>query len=87
MENRIIELWRAEVGDCMARACNEEMLEELRQLVVQSVQRIKERVEGEEQERLSRLADSYSELLELEQEEAFIKGFRLGMQLTMQGLL
>jgi len=51
------------------------------------VQRIKERVEGEEQERLSRLADSYSELLELEQEEAFIKGFRLGMQLTMQGLL
>ena len=86
MENIIVELWRAEVEPSMCCAYNEEILADLRQLVGQSAQWLSERIGAEEKERLSRLVESYAELISAEQENAFVKGFSLGMRLAVQAL-
>ena len=87
MENMIAELWYENVEPRSEKGHNEAEIRRATVLADRNCQQLIELLNEEQKERLIRYSESYLALLSEECADAFVKGFRLGMQLTMQGLL
>ena len=86
MENMIAELWFGNIDPREEKGHNAAQLRQATVLAERNCERLSQQLNAEQKELLVRYSESYLAVLSQACEDAFVKGFSLGMRLTVQGL-
>ena len=86
MENILRELWNGNLAPCEMRDRRQGEIEELIELVRRNKEDILRHADVVNREAVEKLEDCHSELEYIYSEEAFIKGFSLGVRLVFEAM-
>ena len=86
MENILSELWNGNLAPCEMRDRRQAEIGELIELLRRNKEDILRHTDGVSRESLEKLEDCHGELEYIYSEEAFIKGFSLGVRLVFEAM-
>ena len=86
MENILSELWNGNLAPCEMRDRRQEEIGALIELLRRNKEDIFRQVDGVGREAVEKLEDCHGELEYIYSEEAFIKGFSLGVRLVFEAM-